>query len=113
MDVSERGFRAVYTARSKEGRGRGSKIRRAEACQYRKSCSSRIAALIQNNRSLFPLRCFTIVVRETFRCSGSIEKLEESLVNYDERFQGPLWSDRTIQTLAKRRLLSWYGDVAC
>lgn len=80
MDVSERGCRAVYTACSKEGRGRGSQVRRAEACVYRASSSGRIAALIHNNRSLFPSRCGTVVLRETFRFSGSIERLEESLV---------------------------------
>ena len=84
MNLSERGCRAVYTARWKGGGARSSQVRRAEACVYRESCSGKIAALVQNNASLFPSRCFTVVLRDSFRTQSSGQKLQESLIAFDE-----------------------------
>ncbi|CDF33956.1 unnamed protein product [Chondrus crispus] len=60
-----------------------SHFRRAQACSYRERCSGRIAALIQTNSNLFPLRCFKIVCGEAFRLASSLEKFEAVLTLYD------------------------------
>lgn len=84
MDVSEKGCRAVYTARLKNTVNRGSTVRVAEGCLYRESCSGRIAALIHNNRNIFPSRGFTIVSKESFRQETAILGLQASLILFDE-----------------------------
>ena len=65
--VSAKGCRAVYNARLRPTAGDNFGARPVEACIYRESCSGRIAALVHNNSSLFPSRCFTLVLKEAFR----------------------------------------------
>lgn len=60
-----------------------SHFRRAQVCPYRERCSGWIAALIQNNSNLFPLRCFKIVCGEAFGLASSLEKFEAVLTLYD------------------------------
>ena len=99
MDVSERGWRAVYTAGLKVRGGCASHVRQAEACVYRESCSGRIAAIVHNNASLFPSRSFTVVLRDAFRTEGALQKLEESLITFDN---GRISAARTTRATAAR-----------
>ena len=84
MVISEKGCRAVHTARLRNGTSRASRARAVEACVYRESCSGRVAALIHNNSSLFPSRCFTIVFRDSYRDEAATAKLGETMVLFDE-----------------------------
>lgn len=84
MAISGRGCRAVYTARLRNGTSRASRARAVDACVYRESCSGRVAALIHNNSSLFPSRCFTIVFRDSYRDEAATTKQGETMVLYDE-----------------------------
>ena len=87
MVVSERGCRAVYSARLKESSSR--QERSAEACLYRESCSGRIAHMIHNNASLFPSRCFTVVVKEAFRSPDAVVKVQDCLQLYNDVIDVP------------------------
>lgn len=81
MDVSETGWRAIYTSRLKAV---GSNIvRGSEACVYRESCSGRIDALVHKNSSMFTSRCFTIVLCDTFRTATAAQKLDAAMTVFD------------------------------
>ena len=83
MVVSEKGCGAVYSARLK-GSASNRHMRAVEACLYRESCSGRNAAMVHNNASLFPSRCFTVVLKEIFRSPDAIVRVEDSLQVYGE-----------------------------
>ena len=98
MDVSERGCRAVFTASLKAGCARASQVRRTETNVYRESCSGCIAALVHKNLTLFPSGTCTIVLWESLRLEGSLQKLEESLAALNEHRKCALPTTRASAT---------------
>lgn len=103
MKISEKGCRAVYNARLKTGGTRRGRVRGVEAFLYPESCSGRIAAMIHNNESLFPSRCFTVVRRESFRHESAVENLECALTVFNE---APLQRITSRPTRSNNYLLS-------
>ena len=98
MVVSERGCRAIYSARLK-GSACNRQMRAVEACLYRKRCSGRIAAMIHNNGFPFPSRCFTVVLKEAFRSPDSVAKVQDSLILFDgTRCDGSIMGRETPNT---------------
>ena len=98
MVVSEKGCRAKYSARLK-GSACNRQIRTIEACLYRERFSGRIAAKIHNNGFLFPLTCFTVVLKEAFRSPDAEAKVQDSLILYDgTRGDGSIMGRETRNT---------------
>ena len=83
MVVSENGCRTVYTERYKNGGSRTPAAGGAEACVYRESFPGHVAALVRNNASLFPSRCFTIVFRDKYQEEAATRKLDSAMIVHD------------------------------
>ena len=88
----------MYTASLKAGCARASQVRRTETNVYRESCFRSIAALVHKNLTLFPSRTITIVLRESLRLEGYLQKLEESLGALDEHGKCALPTTRASAT---------------
>lgn len=75
--VSEKGCRSIYSAERTQQPRHG---RKEEAIVYRESFSGRVAALYHNNKQLFSSKKFTIVPREKYRGSFSLQKIEKEQI---------------------------------
>lgn len=76
MAVSENGCGAVYVATLKSNSSSRPIGRDLETCLYRKSYSSRIAAMVHNNRRLFKSRSFTAVPHNRLRGKEPLSVLQ-------------------------------------
>ena len=107
MVVSEKGFRAIWSAKQKIPSG--SSRRQVQASVYRESFSGRIGAVYSNNERMLSSTKFTLDSREAFRGNVDTTRIEELGIVYDlsAAAENSAHSSQ-ITSLERLKLEKWY-----